>query len=116
MARQFAAKGHNLVLTARRTDKLEALRASLPGVTVLVHALDVNDHDAVFKVFAEADEAIGGLDRVIVNAGLGKGVRISKGRFDANKETAMTNFVAALAQCEAAMQLFYERSSGHLVM
>jgi hypothetical protein len=31
----------------------------------------------------------------VVNAGLGKGAPIGTGRYDANKATAMTNFVAA---------------------
>jgi len=67
-------------------------------------------------VFKEAISELGGLDRVIVNAGLGKGGRIGTGKFHANLETAQTNFVAALAQCEAAMEHFYERKSGHLVV
>lgn len=120
MARQFAAKGHHLALTARRTDRLEALRAELlaahPDVEVVVHALDVNDHDQVFAVVAQAAQDLGGLDRVIVNAGLGKGGRIGTGQFEANRQTAETNFVAALAQCEAAMEHFYERKAGHLVV
>ncbi|MGN6606705.1 MAG: SDR family oxidoreductase [Jatrophihabitans sp.] len=118
MARQFAAKGHDLALCARRVDNLERLRDEIGGgVSVTVHALDVNDHDAVFTVFRAAAEAHGGgLDRVIVNAGLGKGAPIGTGRFDANRETAMTNFVAALAQCEAAMELFRGAGDGHLVV
>lgn len=120
MARIFAAKGHNLALTARRLDRLEALRAELmaanPNITVVVHQLDVNDHDRVFAVFSAAAEELGGLDRVIVNAGLGKGGRIGTGAFQANLETVQTNFVAALAQCEAAMEHFYERKAGHLVV
>lgn len=120
MARILAAKGHHLALTARRVDRLEALRDELlaahPGIEVSVHPLDVNDHDQVFAVFREAIGELGGLDRVIVNAGLGKGGRIGTGAFEANRETAMTNFVAALAQCEAAMEHFYERSAGHLVL
>ncbi|WP_286930575.1 MULTISPECIES: SDR family oxidoreductase [Aeromicrobium] len=120
MARHLAASGHHLAITARRVERLEALRAELvaarPGIEVSVHALDVNDHDAVFRVFGEAAAAHGGLDRVIVNAGLGKGGRIGTGKFEANRETAMTNFVAALAQAEAAMEHFYERGAGHLVL
>jgi short-subunit dehydrogenase len=120
MARIFAAKGHHLALTARRVDRLEALKAEIaaahPGVEVVVHALDVNDHDQVFAVVKQAIRELGGLDRVIVNAGLGKGGRIGTGKFEANKETAETNFVAALAQCEAAMEHFYERQAGHLVV
>ena len=120
MARILAAKGHNLALTARRVDRLEALKAEIgaahPDVEVVVHALDVNDYDQVFAVFKQAIRELGGLDRVIVNAGLGKGGRIGTGKFHANKETAETNFVAALAQCEAAMEHFYERKAGHLVV
>lgn len=120
MARLFAANGHNLALTARRVDRLEALReellAAYPDIEVVVHALDVNDHDRVFAVVKQAIGELGGLDRVIVNAGLGKGGRIGTGKFHANFETAQTNFVAALAQCEAAMEHFYERKAGHLVV
>lgn len=120
MARIFAANGHNLALTARRVDRLEALKAELevaqPAIEVVEHGLDVNDHDAVFEIFKQAASDLGGLDRVIVNAGLGKGGRIGTGKFAANRQTAMTNFVAALAQCEAAMEHFYERGSGHLVV
>src|SRR5687767_12866127 len=120
MARIFAAKGHHLALTARRVDRLEALKTEIeaahPDVQVVVHPLDVNDHDQVFAVFKQSIRELGGLDRVIVNAGLGKGGRIGTGRFHANKETVETNFVAALAQCEAAMEHFYERKAGHLVV
>ncbi len=120
MARILAEKGHNLALTARRVDRLEALKAEIeaahPDVEVVVLALDVNDHDQVFAVFKQAIRELGGLDRVIVNAGLGKGARIGSGKFYANKQTAETNFVAAIAQCEAAMEHFYERQAGHLVV
>jgi short-subunit dehydrogenase len=120
MARQFAAKGRDLALCARRLERLEELRGEIlvahPDVTVVVRALDVNDHDAVFRVFRDLADELGGIDRVIVNAGLGKGAPIGTGRFDANRDTAMTNFVAALAQCEAAMEIFRAAGRGHLVV
>lgn len=119
MARQFAARGRDLALCARRIERLEELRADLTakhGVQVAIRGLDVNDSDAVFSVFAELADELGGLDRVIVNAGLGKGARLGTGRFYANRETAMTNFVAALAQCEAALQHFRAVDAGHLVV
>ncbi len=119
MAREFAAKGRHLALCARRTDRLLALKAELegqhPGVRVSVRALDVNDHAQVFEVFRAFKDDFGTLDRVIVNAGLGKGQPIGKGRFDANLQTAQTNFIAALAQCEAAVEIFRAQNSGHLV-
>jgi len=120
MARQFAALGYDLALCARRTDRLEDLKAGIvaadPGRRVELKALDVNDDEAVFRVFGEFAKDFGTIDRVIINAGLGKGAALGTGRYAANKQTAMTNFVAALAQTEAAMEIFRAQESGHLVM
>jgi len=120
MARQFAAKGHDLALCARRTDRLEELRSEIlsahGGRRVELRALDVNDDAQVFEVFRAFRDDFGGLDRVVVNAGIGKGAALGIGRYDVNRETAMTNFVAALAQAEAAMEIFREQDAGHLVL
>jgi short-subunit dehydrogenase len=119
MAIEFAKLGRNLALCARRVERLTELRTELlainPNIKVLIKALDVNDHDAVFSVFKEFDAEMNGLDRIIVNAGMGKGASIGTGYFYANKQTAETNFVAALAQCEAAMEIFRAKNAGHLV-
>ncbi len=120
MARQLAARGHDLALCARRTDRLDELATEIttahPDRRVVVKALDVTDHDAVFRVFDEFRDELGGLDRVVVNAGLGKGQPLGTGRFDANRQTAETNFIGALAQTEAAAAIFRAQGSGHLVM
>lgn len=118
MARRFAALGRNVVLCARRADRLAELRAELTGtgITCLAYQLDVTDHDAVFEVFRAARAELGSLDRVIVNAGRGKGAPLGTGSFDSNRDVLTTNLVAALAQAEAAMEIFREQRSGHLVM
>ncbi|MFW6866286.1 SDR family oxidoreductase [Nocardioides sp. CPCC 206347] len=120
MARQFADLGYDLGLCARRTERLEALAAEIsathPDARVVLKALDVNDDDAVFRVFHEFAAEFGTVDRVVINAGLGKGAPLGTGRYQANRQTAMTNFVAALAQTEAAMEIFRAQKSGHLVM
>ena len=119
MALEYAKMGRNLALCARRVERLDALKAELqqvnPNIKVVCKALDVNEHDDVFTVFKEFDNEMGGLDRIIVNAGMGKGASIGTGYFYANKQTATTNFVSALAQMEAAMEIFRERNAGHLV-
>jgi short-subunit dehydrogenase len=80
MAKGFAGLGRDLALCARRMDRLEALRAELldrhPTIRVLIRPLDVNDTDAVFRTFHEFRRELGGLDRVIVNAGVGPGARV----------------------------------------
>ena len=77
MAIEFAKQGCNLALCARRFENLETLKEELqalnPNIEVFIRSLDVNDHDAVFDVFNAFKEDMGQLDRVIVNAGMGKG-------------------------------------------
>lgn len=120
MARQFAAKGRDLALCARRVDRLDELKAELsarhPNITVAVAALDVNDHEQVPKVFGELADQLGGIDRVIVNAGVGKGAPLGSGKLWANKATIETNLVSALVQTETALEMFTASGSGHLVL
>lgn len=119
MAKMYAAQGKNLALCARRVERLEELREEIaktnPDVKVFIRSLDVNHHDQVFEVFKAFANDLGHLDRVIVNAGMGKGASLGTGYFHANKQTAITNFVSAIAQCEAALELFRAQNHGHLV-
>jgi len=119
MAKEFAKQGCNLALCARSFELLEQLKSELeqinPNITISIKVLDVNDHEQVFSVFNAFKEELNGLDRVIINAGMGKGSSIGTGYFNANKQTAQTNFVAALAQAEAAMEIFRAQNHGHLV-
>lgn len=119
MARKFAFLGYNLAICARRLDRLQALKTQLEGqyhIKVHIAALDVTDHDKVFEVFEVFAKEAGQLDKIIVNAGVGDSRVIGHGRFGINKATAETNFISAIAQCEAAMQIFRRQNSGHLVV
>ncbi|TCB79180.1 SDR family oxidoreductase [Acinetobacter sp. ANC 4173] len=119
MAREFAQKGYNLAICARRMERLEALKQELEsqyGIQVIAKTLDVTNYDQVFDVFKAFQQDFGKLDRIIVNAGVGQGRRIGKGNFEINRATAETNFISALAQCEAAVEIFRAQNSGHLVV
>ena len=120
MARAFAARGRDLALCARRVDRLHDLKTELtaghPDIRVAVAELDVNDHEQVPKVFAALSDELGGIDRVIVNAGIGKGAPLGSGKVWANKATIETNLVAALVQIETALEMFTAAGSGHLVL
>ncbi|MEU3755816.1 SDR family oxidoreductase [Streptomyces olivoreticuli] len=67
-ARQLAAAGHRVVLTARRKDRIEALAAELTaaGHEAVAHELDVTDRAAVL---AFADRLDGSVDVLVNNAG-----------------------------------------------
>ena len=120
MARVFAAMGRNLALCARRVDRLEDLRAELiqhhPGLKIAIAELDVNEHDKVPEVFAHLRDQLGGLDRVVVNAGIGKGASLGSGGLRPNVAIIETNLVSGLVQIEAALELFRTTGAGHLVL
>ena len=73
----FVVAFSDLVLTARRLETLQALAGELtaayPARRVEVYALDVRDDDAVAKTVEDAAAALGGLDVVVANAGVGGG-------------------------------------------
>ncbi len=120
LAKRWAADGRDLALTARRVDRLEALRDELraahPTIRVETYALDVNDPLAVRSVVGWAADALGGLDRVVANAGVMKGSVIGTGDPEPNHLTAQTNFVGVLNTAEAALEVFRKQGSGHLVI
>ena len=120
LARRFAARGRDLALVARRLDRLEALRDELvarhPGVRVVLAPLDVDDPDAVADVVPQLAAELGGLDRFIANAGLGKGTPVGSGSPRPNRQVLATNVLGTHACCEAAVALFRAQGAGHLVV
>lgn len=98
LARELAKAGANLVLTARRTDRMEALAAELRtgGVDVRIIAADLNDPAAPTAIHkATADIAI---EILINNAGLGQ--------FSAFSECGLEQELSQVrVNCEAMVHL-----------
>lgn len=119
MAREYAARGYDLALCARRTGALKALRDEIKqqfrDLRVEIAELDVTDFSKVAIVFRDVRVQFGRLDKVIVNAGIGSGAPVGKGGMRENIAVIETNFTAAFAQAEAAMEIFRETKRGHLV-
>ncbi len=120
MAREFAARGRDLVLVARRLDRLAELREELlgrhPGIRVVIGELDVDDPEAVAATVPALAGELGGVDRFVANAGLGKGAPVGTGGARPNRQVLVTNVLGTHACCEAAVALFRAQGSGHLVV
>lgn len=73
-ARELARRGHDLVLTARRTDRLEALAAELRsrhGIEAIVAPLDLSREDGPEALVAALEAQGLAIDVLINNAGYG---------------------------------------------
>ena len=73
MAREFARRGADLVLTARRWERLEALALELraQGRRAVVAQCDVVVDGQLEQAVAQAVESLGRIDYVVANAGFG---------------------------------------------
>ncbi|WP_290538213.1 SDR family oxidoreductase [Alcanivorax sp.] len=71
MARQLAVSGCNLILVARRTERMLALKSTLPSVSVSVITADLSDPLAPQYVFDEVRRRGLRVDMLINNAGFG---------------------------------------------
>ncbi|WP_110208453.1 SDR family NAD(P)-dependent oxidoreductase [Nocardioides daejeonensis] len=79
-ARSLASAGADLVLAARRQDRLQAVADELrtQGARVVTVVADVADPEACERVAERSREAFGRLDALINNAGLGSAVSALK--------------------------------------
>lgn len=117
-ARELAARGANVALSARRTERLDALRDDLTDahdVDVLVHAADVTDADAVEALVTDAVDTFGGLDVVVNNAGLGRDeTTIEELDLEAYRQMMAVNCDGMFYVARAAMPHLKE-SDGNLI-
>ncbi|RUL66019.1 SDR family oxidoreductase [Dyella dinghuensis] len=117
-ARALAARGHDLVLTARRTDRLQALADDLQrehGTRCTVLTADLADPHAVEQLCQTLDQQDLHVDWLINNAGYGV-----PGRFDANDWQVHADFIRVLmtAPTELAWRLIHgmrKRGYGRIV-
>ncbi|MDA8278011.1 MAG: SDR family NAD(P)-dependent oxidoreductase [Actinomycetota bacterium] len=70
MARALAATGHQVAITGREVERVLQVASSIGG-RVLGIAMDVRDETSVASGLASINQAFGGIDMLVNNAGLG---------------------------------------------
>lgn len=115
-ARRLATAGMNLVLSARRLDRLEALAAELKtiGIQVTLAPVDVSDRAAMAAV-GERIAAEGGVDLLVNNAGIMPISPILSGRVDEWEQMIDVNIKGVLYAIHAVYSGMVERKQGHIV-
>ncbi|MFL5419844.1 MAG: SDR family NAD(P)-dependent oxidoreductase [Myxococcales bacterium] len=117
-ARLFAADKHDLLLVARRRDRLEALASELRGahsVRVLVAAADLASADGPRRVIEEASRAGLQIDFLVNNAGSGASGAFAE--LDAARELEMIqlNITSLVTLTRALLPAMIERRSGRIL-
>jgi 3-hydroxy acid dehydrogenase/malonic semialdehyde reductase len=118
-ARAFAAAKYDLVLAARRDEKLQALAQELSSkhrVQVDTFKLDVRSRKAVQELVDGHPRVFGGVDVLINNAGLARGADpLQEGNPEDWDAMIDTNVKGLLYVTRALLPGMIQRGSGHVV-
>jgi NADP-dependent 3-hydroxy acid dehydrogenase YdfG len=113
-ARLLAKEGCNVVLAARREDRLIALAAEL-GEGALVAPTDVSDPAACAALVARTLERFGSLDILINNAGLGLYGSIAEGDPEDWRKMFDVNVLGVLYTTRAAVRQMLRQGAGDVL-
>jgi short-subunit dehydrogenase len=117
-AKLFAADKHDLLLVARRRDRLEALASELRGahsVRVLVAAADLATADGPRRVIEEASRAGLQIDFLVNNAGSGASGAFAELDVGRELEMIQLNITSLVTLTRALLPAMIERRSGRIL-
>ena len=106
LALQFAARSQGLVLVARRTDRLERLRAELlardPNLKIVLLPADLSDERDIEALLRRVSEQAEPVDVLVNNAGSGYSALFDRSDWSRTRQVLHTN-ILAVAQLTSAL-------------
>ena len=118
-AREFANLKANLLLVARRQDRLKKLAGELEKefqIKVKYLEIDVRDFDDVHNKFNSLESSWQSVDVLINNAGLAKGLdKFYEGKLTDWNEMIDTNLKGLLNVSRVVVPNMIEKQSGHII-
>lgn len=117
-ARKFAEGGYNLILTARRSEKLAEIKAQLEaeGTKVRTLVFDVRDAEAAKQAIDSLEAEWQTIDVLINNAGLALGLEKEYEGDPEDWNTMIdTNIKGLLTMTRLIVPAMVERNEGHVI-
>lgn len=117
LATGLAEAGSNVVIAARRIDRLEKLAVELraQGVEALPVACDVSDRDAVHALVDQALDTFGRLDGLVNNAGITEVLAATEEPLETFNRIIGVNLTGAFLCAQRCGQVMLERGRGSIV-
>lgn len=117
LAKRLASSGVHVIAAARREDRLRALREEVAsaGGKLDVHVHDVVDAPGTDALIKRVDDAVGGLDLVIANAGVARHRWSGKLQLEDVAPIVAVNVLGAVATLTSVLPRMVERKRGHVV-
>ncbi len=119
LAMELAAGGANLVLTARRRERLEQLSSQLRSqhpIRVLLFAADLGKPSAPDEIFAFTKRYDVAIDLLVNNAGFGAYGEFHKIELERQLEMVQVNIAAVIHLTHLYLPAMIERRRGHVLI
>ncbi|AZB29850.1 SDR family NAD(P)-dependent oxidoreductase [Chryseobacterium balustinum] len=110
----FLKRGDKVAATSRNADAFRDL-AEQYGDQFLPLSLDITDRKSVYETVQKAKDHFGGLDVVINNAGYGVFGAVEEVGEKVTKDVFEANVFGTLWVTQAALPIFREQGSGHVI-
>jgi NAD(P)-dependent dehydrogenase (short-subunit alcohol dehydrogenase family) len=114
IARAALEAGHSVVVTARRVESVADFAETF-GDRAAVVALDVTDKAQVAAAVQKANDAFGGVDVLVNNAGHGYLSAIEEGEDEKVRALFDTNYFGVVDTIKAVLPQMRDRQSGHII-
>ena len=114
IARAALGAGHSVVVTARRTETIADFGDEF-GERAAIVALDVTDKAQIAAAVQLADDAFGGIDVLVNNAGNGYLSAIEEGEDEQVRKLFDTNYFGVVDTIKAVLPAMRARQAGHIV-
>jgi short-subunit dehydrogenase len=115
LARALAARGARLALVGLEAPRLEALAHEL-GAGHVAAPCDVTDQDALERAVARVAGALGGIDVVVANAGIGCFGTVARTPVEAQVRVLEVNLAGVLRTVAATLPHVSERKGYYLLI
>ena len=114
LAERVLMRGHRCVVTARNAAQIADIVAAHPKQALALE-LNVTDDRQRQDAVARAEDAFGGIDVLVNNAGHGYSAAIEEGEDSDIREMFDTNFFALAAMTRSVLPGMRRRSRGHII-
>ncbi len=116
LAQALAARGARLILSARSTDKLEAVRQGCNSpADHLCLAMDLADPASIEAAWGHLQQLPHAVEILINNAGMTQRARVVETRMEVYRRLLEVNFLAAVDLSKRVLPGMLERGSGQIV-
>lgn len=118
IAYAYAAEGCNLVLTARREERLQetVARCEELGGKAVYYAGDAREEQTAIDVVKLAVETFGQIDILVNNAGIGRTTSVTESTMEEYDLVMDSNVRSYFAFCKHTVPEMQKRQSGHIII